>query len=126
MREVFAQFGDRPPIARCWSRAKAVPARRWSRAIHRLSRRCDHRCWPAIARPWRPRPWKAVVRARQGFVLRGDCHQKGLFEVAHHGTLFLDEVANLSQETQGKLLRVLETRRVRKVGDTAEYEVVSA
>jgi len=32
-------------------------------------------------------------------------------------------VANLSQETQGKLLRVLETRRVRKVGDTAEHEV---
>ena len=49
--------------------------------------------------------------------------KQGLFEVAHHGTLFLDEVANLSQETQGKLLRVLETRRVRKVGDTAEHEV---
>ena len=49
--------------------------------------------------------------------------KKGLFEVADHGTLFLDEVANLSQETQGKLLRVLETRRVRKVGDTAEHVV---
>jgi DNA-binding NtrC family response regulator len=47
----------------------------------------------------------------------------GLFEVAHQGTLLLDEVANLSLETQGKLLRVLETRRVRKVGDTAEHEV---
>jgi DNA-binding NtrC family response regulator len=32
-------------------------------------------------------------------------------------------VANLSLETQGKLLRVLETRRVRKVGDTAECDV---
>ena len=49
--------------------------------------------------------------------------KKGLFEVAHQGTLFLDEVANLSLETQGKLLRVLETRQVRKVGDTAEHEV---
>ncbi len=49
--------------------------------------------------------------------------KKGLFEVAHQGTLFLDEVANLSQETQGKLLRVLESRRLRKVGDTAEHEV---
>jgi len=47
----------------------------------------------------------------------------GLIEVAHQGSLFLDEVANLNQETQGKLLRVLETRRVRKVGDTAEREV---
>ncbi len=49
--------------------------------------------------------------------------KKGLFEVAHQGTLMLDEVANLSPETQGKLLRVLETRRVRKVGDTAEREI---
>jgi transcriptional regulator with GAF, ATPase, and Fis domain len=49
--------------------------------------------------------------------------KQGLFEVAHQGTLFLDEVANLSLETQGKLLRVLESRRVRKVGDTAEHEV---
>ncbi|MFI5387448.1 MAG: sigma-54-dependent transcriptional regulator [Fimbriimonadales bacterium] len=49
--------------------------------------------------------------------------KRGLFEVADQGTLFLDEVANLSQETQGKLLRVLESRRLRKVGDTAEHEV---
>ena len=49
--------------------------------------------------------------------------KRGLFEVAHHGTLFLDEVANLSLETQGKLLRVLESRRLRKVGDTAEHDV---
>ena len=49
--------------------------------------------------------------------------KRGLFEVAHQGTLLLDEVANLSQETQGKLLRVLESRRLRKVGDTTEHEV---
>lgn len=49
--------------------------------------------------------------------------KKGLFEVAHQGTLMLDEVANLSVETQAKLLRLLETRRIRKVGDTEEHEV---
>ncbi len=49
--------------------------------------------------------------------------KQGLFEAAHQGTLFLDEVANLSMETQGKLLRVLETKRVKKVGDTAERDV---
>jgi DNA-binding NtrC family response regulator len=49
--------------------------------------------------------------------------KQGLFEVADKGTLFLDEVANISLETQGKLLRVLETRQVKKVGDTAEHEV---
>jgi DNA-binding NtrC family response regulator len=49
--------------------------------------------------------------------------KQGLFEAAHKGTLFLDEVANLSMETQGKLLRVLETKHVKKVGDTAEREI---
>jgi DNA-binding NtrC family response regulator len=49
--------------------------------------------------------------------------KQGLFEVAHRGTLLLDEVANLSPETQRKLLRVLESRKVRKVGDTAEHEI---
>jgi DNA-binding NtrC family response regulator len=49
--------------------------------------------------------------------------KQGLFEVADKGTLFLDEVANISLETQGKLLRVLETQRVKKVGDTVERQV---
>jgi len=49
--------------------------------------------------------------------------KQGLFEVADKGSLFLDEVGNISPETQGKLLRVLETRMVKKVGDTVEHEV---
>ncbi|MBZ0255143.1 sigma-54 dependent transcriptional regulator, partial [bacterium] len=49
--------------------------------------------------------------------------KKGMFEVADQGALFLDELANISLETQGKLLRVLESRRVKKVGDTEERPV---
>lgn len=49
--------------------------------------------------------------------------KQGLFEIANKGTLFLDEVGNISMETQGKLLRVLENRRVKKVGDTVEREI---
>ena len=40
----------------------------------------------------------------------------GIFEVAHDGTLFLDDVANLSMEIQGKLLRVLEVFEYKPVG----------
>lgn len=42
--------------------------------------------------------------------------RKGLLEYATGGTFFMDEVGNLSQATQAKLLRVLEDRRIRRVG----------
>jgi two-component system response regulator PilR (NtrC family) len=50
-------------------------------------------------------------------------NKKGLFEVAHHGTIFLDEVAEMPLSMQVKLLRVLQDRRFRRVGGTAEMEV---
>ena len=49
--------------------------------------------------------------------------KQGLFEIANNGTLFLDEVSNISLEIQSKLLRVLETRKLRKVGDTQERNI---
>lgn len=44
----------------------------------------------------------------------------GHFELADGGTLFLDEVADLSPSAQAKLLRVLETRTLRRVGSSKE------
>jgi two-component system nitrogen regulation response regulator NtrX len=42
--------------------------------------------------------------------------KKGLFETAHHGTIFLDEVADLSLPAQAKILRVLQNGELQKVG----------
>jgi DNA-binding NtrC family response regulator len=47
----------------------------------------------------------------------------GLFEVGNTGTIFLDEVGEMSPEVQAKLLRVLETGRFRRLGGTKEIAV---
>jgi DNA-binding NtrC family response regulator len=47
----------------------------------------------------------------------------GLFEVADHGTIFLDEVGGLAPELQPKLLKVLETQKFRRLDGTHELTV---
>jgi DNA-binding NtrC family response regulator len=49
--------------------------------------------------------------------------KRGKFELANGGVLFLDEVGDMSLATQAKLLRVLETRRVERLGGTTSQEV---
>ena len=47
----------------------------------------------------------------------------GLFEEAHLGTIFLDEVNSMAQPLQTKLLRVLQERQIRRVGDTKSMPI---
>jgi two-component system nitrogen regulation response regulator NtrX len=47
----------------------------------------------------------------------------GVFERAHAGTLYLDEVADMPRETQGRILRVLVDQRFRRVGGDADVQV---
>ncbi|HMF12636.1 MAG TPA: sigma 54-interacting transcriptional regulator, partial [Gemmataceae bacterium] len=53
-----------------------------------------------------------------------DAHsdRPGLFQQAHEGTLFLDEIGDLSLDCQAKLLRAIETKRVRPVGGRDEIQ----
>ena len=66
----------------------------------------------------------------RGAFTGADHAKAGYVEAAKNGTLFLDEVGDLSRETQGKLLRVLEEHEYVRVGDTeprtTEARIVAA
>jgi DNA-binding NtrC family response regulator len=59
----------------------------------------------------------------RGAFTGADRAKPGLFEVASGGTIFLDEIGEVSPATQTKLLRVLDTSTFRHVGGTAEIRV---
>jgi len=54
---------------------------------------------------------------RRGAFTSAVADKPGLFEEANGGTLFLDEIANTSRRFQAKLLRVLQDRQLRRLGD---------
>ena len=60
---------------------------------------------------------------RKGAFTGADADRDGFFQAAHGGTLFLDEVADLPLQMQVKLLRVIQEKRVRSIGDTSEDPV---
>jgi two-component system, NtrC family, response regulator PilR len=66
----------------------------------------------------------------RGAFTGADSNKKGLLEVAERGTVFLDEIGEMSAVMQVKLLRVLQERRFRRVGGleelTADIRVIAA
>jgi DNA-binding NtrC family response regulator len=102
-----------------------------AREIHRRSNRHDA---PFIAVNCAALPANLLESELFGHV-RGAftgaaANKVGLFEAAHHGTIFLDEIGATTPQLQQSLLRVLQEREVRRVGDllprAIDVRVISA
>jgi two-component system NtrC family response regulator len=59
----------------------------------------------------------------KGAFTSADHARPGMIEVAHGGTLFLDEIESMSLSMQGKLLRVLEDKKVQRLGGNKTYKI---
>ncbi len=95
-----------------------------ARAVHDQSPRAD---MPFVAINCGALPENLIESElfghRKGAFTGADEHRVGLFEVADGGTLFLDEIGELPKAMQAKLLRVLESGEIRRVGDNESFTV---
>ncbi|MBU2642506.1 MAG: sigma-54 dependent transcriptional regulator [Gammaproteobacteria bacterium] len=95
-----------------------------ARLIHRLGSRAEQ---PFIAVNCGAIPETLMESEffgyRKGAFTGAEADRNGFFQAADGGTLFLDEVADLPLSMQVKLLRVLQEKKVRKVGATAEEAI---
>ncbi|MHB1400967.1 MAG: sigma-54-dependent transcriptional regulator [Thiobacillus sp.] len=95
-----------------------------ARLIHRLGNRADK---PFVAVNCGAIPETLMESEffgyRKGAFTGADADRNGFFQAADGGTLFLDEVADLPLSMQVKLLRVLQEKKVRKIGATVEESV---
>ena len=90
------------------------------RAIHNASRRRE-RVFSAVNSAAFPETLleSELFGHRRGAFTGASSNKKGLFEHAHQGTVFLDEVAEMPLSMQAKLLRFLQTGEIRPVGGEA-------
>jgi DNA-binding NtrC family response regulator len=95
-----------------------------ARAIHELSPRSAHAFVSVNSAALPPDLLENELFGHERGAFTGAVIRKeGCFELAHQGTLFLDEVADMSLATQAKLLRVLEGHPYRRLGGTREITV---
>ena len=95
-----------------------------ARAIHNLSRRKDGP-FVAVNCPTVPENIleSELFGYRKGAFTHATQNKMGLFQEAHRGTLFLDEIGDISTSIQTKLLRVLQEKTIKPLGDTKDIRV---
>lgn len=95
-----------------------------ARMIHDLSPRAD-RPYVAVNCPAIPENIleSELFGYRKGAFTGAERNKAGLFEAAHGGTIFLDEIADISPMLQAKLLRVLQEKEVKPLGDNRTRKV---
>jgi two-component system nitrogen regulation response regulator NtrX len=92
-----------------------------ARMIHAKSPRTSGRFVAINAAAMEPTRMEAELFGEED--AEGRVRKAGLFELAHHGTLFLDEVGDMPIATQGKILRVLVEQRFRRLGGAVDVQV---
>ena len=92
-----------------------------ARLIHHKSQRRDARF--VVANCARLAPEKVDAELFGSESLQSSRRIVGLFEQAHKGTLYFDEICDLPLETQGKIVRAITEQRFRRVGGNVEVEV---
>ncbi len=95
-----------------------------AKMIHNLSPRAGHR-FVAVNCPAIPENIleSELFGVRRGAFTGATHDREGLFETAEGGTLFLDEIGDLSPTLQAKLLRVLQEKEIRPLGDNDNKKV---
>ncbi|HEX8704594.1 MAG TPA: sigma 54-interacting transcriptional regulator [Myxococcaceae bacterium] len=92
--------------------------------LHMLGPNPDKPLVPVYCGTIPPHLGESMLVGHERGAVAGAIHPpKGAFEVAHGGTVFLDELAALPLPAQSALLRVLETGRLTRVGSTREIPV---
>ena len=117
--------GSPTPTWRCWSSARTVPARRSSpRASTSTAAAAAHRCLAVNCAAIAESLLESELFGHEaGAFTDARESRAGKFELAHGGTLLLDEIGDMSPGGQAKLLRVLEDKTVVRVGGAEERKV---
>lgn len=95
-----------------------------ARGIHHYSKRIDESFVPVVVSALPESLLEGELFGHvKGAFTSATTDKAGLFEAANKGTIFLDEIGEVPMQTQPKLLRVLQERKVRRLGSVKERDI---